>query len=311
MIRVPFQIETHPLNALQNYEYVIIFAQYQNKWLYSRHRGRNTYEAPGGHIEAGETPLSAAKRELYEETGALAFDIQPVFDYSVHSGSAYSNGQVFLARIEELGPMPQSEMCEVRLYGSMPDKMTYPYSLPVLYSNIQVWLNNQNSKGELWDVYDRGRKLTGRLHRRGDPLPEGDFHLVVYAWIMNGKGEFLITKRTPNKGYPNMWECTGGSVTAGETSLESVVREVKEETGLTVDPDSAELVFSFQNEGLIADVWLFRRDFDISEVVLQENETCGAKWASMDEIREMVSAGEFIPTAYLDDLKQYIPRAYT
>lgn len=59
-----------------------------------------------------------------------------------------------------------------------------------------------NTQVELWDVYDEKRNLTGRLHRRGDPLPEGDYHLVVQVWMRNSRGEYLLTKRTPNKPHP-------------------------------------------------------------------------------------------------------------
>jgi len=137
------------LYELREYQIVIIFARYQNKWLYSRHKERETYESPGGHIEAGETPLDAAKRELYEETGALDFSIQPAFDYSVHTSEGFSIGQVFLAHIQNLGPLPESEMGEVRLYDAIPDKMTYPQVLPVLYTHIQGWINEQYNKGEM------------------------------------------------------------------------------------------------------------------------------------------------------------------
>jgi len=132
-----WKVELHTINELQNYRYVIIFARYQNKWLYSRHKDRETFESPGGHIEPGETPLQAAKRELYEETGALVFNIQPAFDYSVHTSVDFANGQVFFAQIEQLGPLPESEICEVRLYDTIPDKMTYPQVLPVLHHKIQ------------------------------------------------------------------------------------------------------------------------------------------------------------------------------
>ena len=90
-------IRTADLGVLQAYRFVVIFARYQDKWLYCRAKERNVFETAGGHIEPGETPLGAAKRELFEETGAARFEITPAFDYSVHFPTASSNGQVFLA----------------------------------------------------------------------------------------------------------------------------------------------------------------------------------------------------------------------
>ena len=140
--------QTHNLNALQNYQFVVIFAKYQNSWLYSRHKDRNTWETSGGHIEPGESPSEAARRELYEETGAVDFDIHPVFDYSVHTDTNVSNGQVFFAEIRLLDPLPESEMGEVRLFDAIPNKMTYPQILPLLYDRMQGWLNLRPSADE-------------------------------------------------------------------------------------------------------------------------------------------------------------------
>ena len=84
---------------------------------------------------------------------------------------------------------------------------------------------------ELWDLYDSSRKKTGVAVERGQTIPEGSYHLVVSVWIMNSKGEFLLSQRHPDKPYPLYWECTGGSVLAGESSLEGPVREVREELG--------------------------------------------------------------------------------
>jgi len=120
---------------------VVIFARYQDKWLYCRAKERDTFETAGGRIERGETPLEAAKRELYEETGAVKFDIIPAFDYSVHTPENFSNGQVFLAHIHELGEIPEDtndKMVEVKLFDTIPDKMRFPQILPVLFEKIKV-----------------------------------------------------------------------------------------------------------------------------------------------------------------------------
>ena len=68
----------YPTGSLKSYKYVVVLSEYQGKILLSRHKYRKTWETQGGHIEAGEQPLDAAKRELFEESGAVGFDIQPL-----------------------------------------------------------------------------------------------------------------------------------------------------------------------------------------------------------------------------------------
>ena len=86
---------------------------------------------------------------------------------------------------------------------------------------------------ELWDIYDSDRNPTGRVEPRGR-LVIGDYHLVVHIWLMNEKGEILVTQRAQNNPWGLFWETTGGSVLAGETSLQAAVREVREEVGIQV-----------------------------------------------------------------------------
>ena len=65
---------------------------------------------------------------------------------------------------------------------------------------------------EIWDVYDARRQPTGRTHMRGVPMQPGDYHLIVFVWIFNSRGQLLLTKRSPEKeSYPNLWETTGGA----------------------------------------------------------------------------------------------------
>ncbi len=136
--QAPAQVCVADAGALRDYRFVVIFARYRERWLYCRAKTRPGFETAGGHIEAGETPLEAAKRELFEETGALAFDIAPAFDYSVRTSTGHSNGQVFLARIRELGPLPAYEMAEVRLFDTVPEILRFPAILPVLFERIRT-----------------------------------------------------------------------------------------------------------------------------------------------------------------------------
>lgn len=130
------KVYTYDTGTLKAYRFVVIFTRYRGKWLYCRAKERGTFETAGGHIEHGETPLDAAKRELYEETGAKRFDIISVFDYSVHIPAEFSNGQVFLANIHELGALPDYEMAEIKLFDGIPEKMRFPQILPVLFKEL-------------------------------------------------------------------------------------------------------------------------------------------------------------------------------
>jgi len=132
-----WDVRTYPLGDLCGYRYTVIFARYQNKWLYCRAKERDTFETAGGHIEKGEKPLEAAKREFFEETGVVKFDIKPVFDYAVYRENDFANGQVFLAEVHELGDMPCFEMSEVKLFDTIPDKMRFPQILPVLFEKVR------------------------------------------------------------------------------------------------------------------------------------------------------------------------------
>ena len=100
---------------------------------------------------------------------------------------------------------------------------------------------------EFWDIYDENKQLTGRMMKRNDwCLKDGEYHLTVLGVIARPDGTFLITKRVMTKAWaPGWWEVSGGAAQAGEGSREAVLREVKEETGMTVT--QAEYLFSLPN----------------------------------------------------------------
>ena len=117
--------------------FVVICAKYGNQWVFVRHRERATFEIPGGHIEAGESALQAAKRELYEETGATAFELREVCDYGVERDGVMTHGKLFFAEITELGELPPDyEMAERILSDTLPKNMTYPEIYPKMFERL-------------------------------------------------------------------------------------------------------------------------------------------------------------------------------
>ena len=100
---------------------VICVSEYKGKLVLSKHKEKGTWEIPGGHVEAGESWKEAAKRELYEETGATEVELTPISLYKI---STY--GLICFVKIKEFTRLPDYEMDEVGFFDAMPDNLTYP-----------------------------------------------------------------------------------------------------------------------------------------------------------------------------------------
>ena len=126
--------------------FAVIISKHDGKWVFCKHKERDTYEIPGGHREAGESILEAAKRELAEETGALRFSISPVCVYSVTGKNRVNRsgeetfGMLFYADVQAFGEL-NSEMEGVYLLDELPAEWTYPLIQPLL---IAEYLKRSN-----------------------------------------------------------------------------------------------------------------------------------------------------------------------
>ena len=110
--------------------FVVIVCNYKGRWLFCKHRDRDTFESPGGKREEGETIWQTAHRELFEETGVTNYDLSLVSPYRMElpNYTAKPNlkyGMLFYANIEKLSNLPKYEMEAVYLFDTMPKKLTY------------------------------------------------------------------------------------------------------------------------------------------------------------------------------------------
>ncbi len=115
------------VGEMEPIQFVSIHARYMDQWIYCFHKRRKSFECPGGHVEEGETALQAAKRELYEETGITDCRLIPLWDYNViwDDGIHSNTGRVYVAVVNSLGELPESEMERIELYDDVPENFSY------------------------------------------------------------------------------------------------------------------------------------------------------------------------------------------
>lgn len=139
------------------------------------------------------------------------------------------------------------------------------------------------------DIYDKDRNLTGRRHRRGTFWRSGEYGLVVCVWVYDGKGRLLLTRRAPEKSFAGTWENSGGAAKAGETSLEAITRELREETGIVAAPEEFELLDTGRDRRAHYDFYCLENHTPLSDIKLQPGETDGVRWATFEEVHQLIN----------------------
>ena len=149
------------------------------------------------------------------------------------------------------------------------------------------------------DLYDKDRNLADKTIFKNFPIPNGHYILVVLIFIQNSDGKFLIQKRSKIKN--GKYATTGGHPKAGQSSLEGIITEVKEEIGLDISNQDIKLYYSerVDSESVFSDSYYLKMDIpDINNLKLQKSEVDSIYWFSRDEIENLMKTGKFFKNHY-------------
>lgn len=184
-------------------QFAVIISKSNGKWVFCKHKERNTYEVPGGRRKKNETILACAKRELYEETGAVEFDITPICVYSVigktrvNESGEESFGMLYFADIKQFETELHSEIECIELFDELPKAWTYPLIQPLL---IEEYMRRMNpihlyvpKYEDLWfrQMFMADEETMSYNYNWGGtiPFPKEEWKAWYNHWIVNPEGK--------------------------------------------------------------------------------------------------------------------------
>lgn len=175
---------------------------------------------------------------------------------------------------------------------------------------------NQEKIVEYLDVLDEFGNITGKIKSREEIKRDNDYYRIVLLWIYNPKlKKILIQRRSKNKeSSPNKWDLTiGGHVEAGESSLDAIIRETKEEIGIDISNDIITKVLEVkpsENKPKFTDIYLVIKEIDIKDVKLQLEEVSEVKYFSIEELIDLHNSDnqEFIHHLYFPELIEKVKK---
>ena len=148
---------------------------------------------------------------------------------------------------------------------------------------------------ELLDVYDDYGNITGRTIVRGDKtavLDENEHIAVAVIFIENENGEFLIQKTSQEKG--GKFSSTGGHVNSGETPLEAIKREVKEELGINIDNEKIEEYGFLLFDKPLRYLYYLRKNISLKELNIKKDEVEYVEYMNISNINKLIETDQML-----------------
>jgi isopentenyl-diphosphate delta-isomerase len=149
---------------------------------------------------------------------------------------------------------------------------------------------------ELLDILTPDGLPTDRVKAKPDVHRDGDWHRAAHVWLVARDGRVLLQRRASIKeNWPDFWDISvAGHVAAGESAIDTAIREAQEELGVTLS--AAELTYlgtlryhAVLNDGAYIenefhDVFIAMRDVDLDELVLEPAEVADVALVQPDDI---------------------------
>lgn len=152
---------------------------------------------------------------------------------------------------------------------------------------------------EYVDLYDDSKKNTGiKIPRSKEKeLPEGMHILVSALLVKNSENKIMLQLTSAEKG--SIYSLPSGHVLHGENSKDTIVREMYEEQGITINKeDIAFIEGRLANRIAFFDIYYLERDYIKDEMKLQTEEVADVVWVTIEEIDSLYEAGKLRKSSF-------------
>lgn len=164
---------------------------------------------------------------------------------------------------------------------------------------------------EYRELYDDERNKVGKSILKGEKVPKGYYYNVVSISIENDEGKCLIQKRSEIKG--GNWAFTSGHPKNGETSKEGIISEVKEELGIDISCYELIPYHTLKQDHSFVDFYHINMTVDLNDIILQEEEVEDVRFATIEEIEELINQNKFHDSHKIqfEKMKEYLENKNT